>query len=129
MASHIGKVFLVADKWSADIDLCIFHQHLYEFSSELPQHIRMIRDNHYFFIFLFSLHCSCSTFYNAASTEYGKNGTKDAPDVHRKSCFSYVLSVKLCFYVYLEFVTSIDLRPAGKARLHIICTIFVSLCN
>ena len=129
MASHIGKVFLVADKWSADIDLCIFHQHLYEFSSELPQHIRMIRDNHYFFIFSFS-----------RSIVPVPPSTTPLPRVRKKwyqrrtGCPSQVLLflrtlVKLCFYVYLEFVTSIDLRPAGKARLYIICTIFVSLCN
>ena len=110
-------------EWCTDDHVVIFHKFPDQFSSELPQHIRMIGDDHKFLL------CSGSAFYDSVTSKHGEYRSDKAPDIHKRPHLFYILAVQSGFDRDLKFISSVDLCPSGKSRFYIISSVLVTFCD
>ncbi len=71
------------------------------------------------------LHLPGAAFNNAFRSEDGKNRSKKTLTVEKKRFLFNIHTVKLSFYRYFQFVSTVDLCPTSKTRLDIVSAIFI----
>ena len=66
---------------------------------------------------------------HAVATQGGNGRPEKAAAVKGKAHALHILAVQTGFVCDLQLVPATDLCPAGKAGLHIVGTVFVTLCQ
>ena len=70
-----------------------------------------------------------AAFDHAVALEYANERTEEALAVEKETLTLYVFAVEGRLHGDFQFVAAVDLRPAGQAHGHVVCTVLVTFCN
>lgn len=70
-----------------------------------------------------------AAFYHTIALEHANECAKKALAVEKETLALYVFAVEGRLHGDFQFVAAVDLRPAGKAHGHVVCTVLVAFCN
>ncbi len=75
------------------------------------------------------MHSTGATFHDAIALEHADERTEEALAVEKETLALYVFAVEGRLHGDFQFVAAVDLRPAGKAHGHVVCTVLVAFFN
>ena len=70
-----------------------------------------------------------AAFYHAVALEHANERTKKTLAVEKETLTLYVFAVECRLHGDFQFVAAVDLRPAGQAHGHVVCTVLVAFFN
>ena len=70
-----------------------------------------------------------ATFDHTVTFQHADERAKETLAIKQEALALYVFAVEGRLHGDFEFVTAVNLRPAGQAHGHIVCTILVAFCN
>ena len=70
-----------------------------------------------------------AAFDHAVALEHANERTEEALAVEKEALALYVFAVESRLHGDFEFVAAVDLRPAGQAHGHVVCTVLVAFFN
>ena len=70
-----------------------------------------------------------AAFYHAVALEHANERAKEALAVEKETLALHVFAIEGRLHGDFQFVATVDLRPAGQAYGHVVCTVLVAFFN